>query len=177
MTSAYSLNSLDDHSARDALARCCGATRWVAQMLTARPFDSHYELMEEAEEIWWSLDEADWREAFEHHPKIGDVESLRAKYASTKFDDTKAWASNEQAGVEGATDAVIEELAVGNAQYEAKFGYIFIVCATGKSAAEMLEILQRRLPNKLAKEIHIAAKEQLEITKLRLDKLEDRERR
>ena len=166
----FFLNQLDEEAARDALTRCCGATRWVQQMLDARPFDSHYALMEEAEEIWWSLAEADWREAFAHHPKIGDIDSLRAKYASTQ-----AWASGEQAGVEGASEAVIEGLAAGNAQYEAKFGYIFIVCATGKSAAEMLKNLQARLPNDPAREIHIAATEQLKITKLRLDKLTDAE--
>ncbi len=173
MTAANLLNRLNDSAAREALTRCCGASRWVEQMLAARLFDSYYELMESAEEIWWSLDEADWREAFAHHPKIGDVDSLRAKYANTKFEDTKIWAAGEQAGVEGAAEAVIEGLAAGNAQYEANFGYIFIVCATGKSAVEMLEILQRRLPHEPAKELHVAAREQLKITKLRLDKLEE----
>ena len=166
MTAANFLNQLDPAAAREALTRCCGASRWVEQMLAARPFDSYYELMESTEEIWWSLDEADWREAFAHHPKIGDVDSLRAKYANTK-----AWASGEQAGVEGAAEAVIERLAAGNAQYEAKFGYIFIVCATGKSATEMLTILQHRLPHEPSKELQVAAREQLKITKLRLDKL------
>jgi len=160
------LNQWDEQTARQAFTRCCGATRWVERMLRARPFVSKETLMATAEEHWWALAEADWRKAFEQHPKIGDIDSLRAKYA-----DTKAWASTEQSGVADASEAIFAGLATGNTQYEHKFGYIFIVCATGKSAAEMLAILQSRLPNDPATELRIAANEQLKITKLRLAKL------
>ena len=109
---------------------------------------------------------ADWREAFAHHPKIGDVESLRRKFASTSV-----WTAGEQSGVVGAEEAVLTALAEGNAAYEARFGYIFIVCATGKSAGEMLEILQTRLLSGPRTELRVAAEEQKKITRLRLEKL------
>jgi 2-oxo-4-hydroxy-4-carboxy-5-ureidoimidazoline decarboxylase len=105
-------------------------------------------------------------EAFEQHPKIGDINSLKKQYANTV-----AWASNEQAGVDAASDEVLQALAKGNDDYERKFGYIFIVCATGKSAGEMLELLQSRLTNDPESEIKIGAEEQNKITKLRLEKL------
>jgi 2-oxo-4-hydroxy-4-carboxy-5-ureidoimidazoline decarboxylase len=119
-----------------------------------------------AEEKWYECTQADWKEAFQHHPKIGNIQSLKEKYS-----DTKEWASNEQSGVEAANDNTLAALAEANEMYEKKFGYIFIVCATGKSAAQMLDILNSRLPNDEATEIQIAAEEQLKITKLRLEKL------
>ena len=128
--------------------------------------DSLEELLEKAEEIWYECSEDDWKEAFAHHPKIGDVESLTKKFASTA-----QWASGEQSGVNTATEESITALAEGNHLYEEKFGYIFIVCATGKSAEEMLTLLRDRLKNNPEKEIKIAAAEQNKITKLRLQKL------
>ncbi len=130
------------------------------------PFQNKEELFVAAEEIWFKLLPNDWLEAFAHHPKIGDMNSLRAKFASTQ-----QWAAGEQAGVRAASDAVLQALAEGNAQYESKFGYIFIVCATGKSAEEMLAILQTRLPNEHATELSLAAVEQSKITRIRLEKL------
>lgn len=122
--------------------------------------------MNEAKTKWNELSEADWREAFTHHPKIGDVNSLKEKFVSTS-----AWAEGEQGAVKAASQATLEALAAGNAEYEKKFGYIFIVCATGKSADEMLALLQARLPNKPAAEILSAMGEQDKITRLRLEKL------
>ncbi len=130
------------------------------------PFQTKEELFAAAEEIWFKLLPNDWLEAFAHHPKIGDLNSLRAKFASTQ-----QWAAGEQAGVSAASEEVLKALAEGNTQYESKFGYLFIVCATGKSAAEMLAILQSRLPNDHATELQIAAIEQSKITKIRLEKL------
>lgn len=112
------------------------------------------------------LDRLDWLEALAAHPRIGDLHSLREKFASTAD-----WASGEQAGVAGAGDDLIRALADGNRDYEAKFGYIFIVCATGKTAAEMLAILRERLLNGPGAELRIAAAEQAEIMRLRLEKL------
>ena len=130
------------------------------------PADNMESMLEEAEEIWYECSEDDWKEAFAHHPKIGNVESLTKKFASTA-----EWASGEQSGVDAGSKETIEALAEGNRLYEEKFAYIFIVCATGKSAAEMLELLQGRLQNKPGVEIKIAAAEQNKITKLRLEKL------
>ena len=110
--------------------------------------------------------ETDWREAFTHHPKIGDVDALREKFASTA-----AWAAGEQGAVRQASEATLQGLKAGNEAYEQHFGYIFIVCATGKSADEMLALLQARLPHSPAEEIHVAMAEQAKITRLRLEKL------
>lgn len=135
-------------------------------MMTYFPADSPEELLEKAEEIWYECSEDDWKEAFAQHPKIGDVESLTEKFASTA-----QWASGEQSGVKAATAETIAALAEANRLYEEKFGYIFIVCATGKPAEEMLGLLQQRLNNEPADEIRIAAAEQNKITKLRIIKL------
>jgi 2-oxo-4-hydroxy-4-carboxy-5-ureidoimidazoline decarboxylase len=151
---------------RDLLQKCCGSKAWIDKMIAAPPLEDLVDLVETAEEKWWECSEKDWLEAFEHHPKIGDINSLKEKYYNTV-----AWASNEQSGVDSASDEILQALANGNDDYEQKFGYIFIVCATGKSAGEMLEILQGRLPNNPEDEIKIAADEQLKITKLRLEKL------
>lgn len=130
------------------------------------PFQNKEELLAAAEEVWFKLLPNDWLEAFAHHPKIGDLNSLRAKFASTR-----QWAEGEQASVSTASEEVLRALAEGNAAYERKFGYIFIVCATGKSAEEMLAILQARLPNEHATELFLAAVEQSKITRIRLEKL------
>jgi 2-oxo-4-hydroxy-4-carboxy-5-ureidoimidazoline decarboxylase len=151
---------------RELLQKCCGSKAWIDKMIAAPPLEDLVDLVETAEEKWWQCSEKDWLEAFEHHPKIGDINSLKEKYANTV-----AWASNEQAGVNAASNEILQTLAKGNDDYEQKFGHIFIVCATGKSAGEMLEILQSRLPNNAEDEIKIAADEQLKITKLRLEKL------
>lgn len=122
-------------------------------------------MLRDAEAIWWDLDESDWLQAFAAHPKIGDVESIRRKYAAQA-----TWSLQEQTGVHGASEAVLQGLAAGNAAYEAKFGFIFLVCATGKSAAELLAILTARLPADRASELRVAASEQAKITALRLRK-------
>jgi 2-oxo-4-hydroxy-4-carboxy-5-ureidoimidazoline decarboxylase len=160
------LNALPPSARAEALATCCGATTWIAALNQQFPFDSPAALYEVADRIWYSLTEADWREAFTHHPKIGEVKALKEKFASTA-----TWAAGEQGAVRQASQDTLEALAAGNAAYEQRFGYIFIVCATGKSADEMLALLQARLPNEPQQEIHIAMGEQAKITRLRLEKL------
>ena len=160
------LNNLPESEAIEAFTKCCGAHRWVNKMVHKRPYRDAADLLAEADEIWEQLGEEDWREAFTHHPKIGDIGSLRAKFANTQD-----WASGEQAGTAAASEEVLTGLAAGNAEYESRFGYIFIVCATGKSAAEMLDLLRARLGNAPEHEIRIAAAEQAKITRLRLEKL------
>lgn len=130
------------------------------------PYEDLVELLNDAEEQWYQCSEADWLEAFTHHPKIGDIDALKKKFASTAH-----WAGNEQGAVAQASGETIQALAKGNDDYEKKFGFIFIVCATGKSAEEMLALLNQRLPNNREEEMQIAAGEQNKITQLRIQKL------
>lgn len=160
------LNQLPANDANTVFQQCCVAERWVHSMVEARPFASIEQLFETADTIWKSLNEADYLQAFEGHPKIGDVTSLKKKYASTK-----QLAAGEQSSVNQATDEVILALADGNTAYEQRYGFIFIVCATGKSAAEMLALLQARLHNERSEEIQNAANEQAKITRIRINKL------
>jgi 2-oxo-4-hydroxy-4-carboxy-5-ureidoimidazoline decarboxylase len=160
------LNALAPAARATALATCCGATAWVATLNAQFPFASPAALYEAAERSWYNLTEADWREAFMHHPTIGDVHALKEKFASTA-----AWAAGEQGAVRQASGDTLAALAAGNEAYARTFGYIFIVCATGKSAEEMLALLQARLPNEPSQEIQIAMAEQAKITRLRLEKL------
>ncbi|WP_221796706.1 2-oxo-4-hydroxy-4-carboxy-5-ureidoimidazoline decarboxylase [Oceanobacter mangrovi] len=162
------LNQLSADDAATAFANCCVASRWIEGMVAARPFVSLEQLYQLADSIWQDLEEADYLEAFEGHPKIGDVTSLKQKYASTK-----ALAAGEQSSVNDATDEVIQALATGNSDYENRYGFIFIVCATGKSAAEMLALLQARLGNERSVEVQNAADEQAKITRIRINKLLD----
>lgn len=160
------LGALAEPELRAALERCCGARAWVAAMLAARPWDTRDALHAAADRAFVPLSDADWLEAFGHHPRIGDLDGLRRRFASTA-----AWAGGEQSGAAGADDITLAALARGNADYEARFGHLFIVCATGLTAAEMLGRLRARLSNDAAAELRLAAAEQAKITHLRLDKL------
>jgi len=144
------------------LHSCCGSNAWVNNMLTALPAEDLVDLLEIAEEQWYLCHEPDWLEAFSQHPKIGDVASLKEKFAATA-----QWAEGEQASVKEASEQTLQQLANGNQAYEQRFGYIFIVCATGKSADEMLQLLQQRLYNNAEVEIQIAMEEQLKISEVR----------
>lgn len=159
------LNSQTVEQANHTFMQCCTSSTWVKAMVVARPFADNRAIVKQADLAWQELKEADYLEAFEGHPKIGDVSSLRAKYANTK-----ELAGNEQGLVKEANDDVLEVLSQGNADYEEKFGFIFIVCATGKSAKEMSDLLQARFPNNKATELVNAAEEQRKIFQLRIDK-------
>jgi 2-oxo-4-hydroxy-4-carboxy-5-ureidoimidazoline decarboxylase len=161
------LNAASEAEARELLTSCCGSARWVARMLSHRPFGSAAQLHALARQEWFALAPDDWREAFRHHPKIGDRESLR-----TRFPRTAELSAAEQRGVDAGSDDVLDALAQGNRAYEEKFGYIFIVCATGKSADEMLALLCARLNNEPQEELLIAAGEQAKITELRLRRMQ-----
>lgn len=160
------LNQLNKAQATEAFMQCCTSSNWVEKMTAARPFDSAQAIGRAADDYWLRLADKDFLEAFDGHPKIGDVNSLRAKYANTK-----ALASGEQSSVNEASDDVLTALSQGNDDYQSKFGFIFIVCATGKSAAQMLALLQARLPNDRATELRNAAEEQRKIFHIRLQKL------
>ena len=164
----HEFNILPKDRLVEELTKCCGSQAWVNKMLAFIPADDMVELLEDAEEQWWKCTEADWKEAFSHHPKIGDSESN-----TPNFSGTGEWAADEQSAVKEAPPKILSELAEANKQYEDKFGYIFIICATGKSAAEILAFLQMRLQNSPEVEIEIAADEQNKITKLRIEKLLD----
>ena len=161
-----SLNQTTNANAAAEFLKCCGSTSWAAAMTAARPYATLAELLTKADEVWWSLTEDDWREAFRAHPKIGEKKAATAQSAQAQN-----WSAQEQAGVAQAPVAVIEELAERNRQYQERFGFIFIVCATGKSSAEMLSIINSRIANEPAAEIRTAAEEQRKITRLRLEKL------
>ena len=160
------LNQLPSADLQEALRRCCGAETWVNGMCQRFPVKDAADLFNAADEIWRACTEADWKEAFAHHPQIGDLESLQKRFATTA-----QWAAGEQAAVGQAPTATLQALAAGNQAYREKFGYIFIVCATGKSAEEMLQLLQQRLPHAPEEEIKIAMEEQGKITHIRLEKL------
>jgi len=163
MAGSQRIDAADDATARALLTRACGSSRWVDRMLARRPFRSDARLLFAARNEWFGLTERDWLEAFAHHPKIGDRASLAARFPSTHDLSAK-----EQAAVGGAGADVIAALADANDTYLARFGFIFIVCATGKSAEEMLRLLRDRLSNDRATELRVAAEEQAKITALRL---------
>ena len=160
------INSTGSDEAIHLFRQCCTSDSWISQMVGQRPYQSADALRSAADVNWRNLKEEDYLQAFEGHPKIGHVNSLKARYANTK-----ELAAGEQSSVNEANNNTIEALAEGNAAYEAKFGFIFIVCATGKSADEMLGLLQARLPNEREREIVNAAEEQRKIFHLRLEKL------
>jgi 2-oxo-4-hydroxy-4-carboxy-5-ureidoimidazoline decarboxylase len=162
----HEFNILPKEKVREELTKCCGSRAWVERMLPFVPAEDMVELLEDAEEQWWKCSPDDWKEAFAHHPRIGDMDSLKKKFASTA-----SWAADEQAGVKGASEETLKVFAEANKMYEEKFGYIFIVCATGKTAEEMLGMLELRLKHDPAEELEIAADEQNKITKLRIEKM------
>ncbi|WP_373086943.1 2-oxo-4-hydroxy-4-carboxy-5-ureidoimidazoline decarboxylase [Zhongshania sp.] len=158
-------NALPAAQAEQLISQCCAAKRWAQAMVEGRPYTDLATLLNAAEHIWASMTEADLLEAFLAHPQIGNVDSLREKYASTK-----TLAAGEQSAVNNAEEAVLTALCEGNQRYIERNGFIFIVCATGKSAAQMLALLSERLANSRVQELQIAAEEQGKITALRLNK-------
>ena len=161
-----SLNLMSPSQAEAEFLKCCGAKNWAQQMVGARPYPGLNELIIKADRIWWSLDSGDWLEAFHSHPKIGEK-----KAAAPTAVEAQRWSENEQSGIRNSAQQTLDELADLNRAYEEKFGYIFIVCASGKSSEEMLAMLHDRLKNNAAEELRIAATEQAKITQLRLRKL------
>jgi OHCU decarboxylase len=150
-------NALSRAEAERELCRCCGSHRWAAAVAARRPFETFDALVLAAAQSWWMLEGGDWLEAFAQHPRIG------ARAAG--------WASDEQSRVHGATQATLERLTARNHDYERKFGHVFLIFATGKSAEDILAQLERRFPNDPATELKVAAVEQSKITRLRLHKL------
>jgi 2-oxo-4-hydroxy-4-carboxy-5-ureidoimidazoline decarboxylase len=152
--------------AAEILGSCCGSSRWVKEMVRRRPFGSVADVLASADEAWDSTRDDDWREAFSHHPRIGEQQP-----AATQSSRAADWSANEQGSVQSATDTVLSELSRINREYEERFGHIYIVCATEKSPEEMLAIAKKRLSNAPEKEIRVAAEEQRKITQVRLRRL------
>jgi OHCU decarboxylase len=160
------LNSLTADEAAKELLQCCGSRRWAAEVANASPFASLEMLITTANDIWWSLDRSDWLEAFRSHPKIGEKKAVDKVSAQSQ-----QWSGQEQAGVANASLDTVDSLATLNHNYEQKFGFIFIICATGKTSEEMLAALRERLQHDPEAELPVAAAEQSKITELRLKKL------
>lgn len=155
-------NALDSESCRSQLMTICHSSSWADRMLQGRPYSTVEEVFEAAEESWQQVSEEDILESFRGHARIGDLSALRDKYSA---------ASAEQGQVAEAQEEVLKDLMRLNREYEAKNGFIFIVCATGKSAREMLDLLKDRMGNDPAQELKNGAAEQAKITELRLNKL------
>lgn len=155
------LNRLPSSRAVAEFTRCCGSSRWATAMAKARPFARFDAMVHKGDEIWESLGKTDWIEAFAAHPRVGDLRRA------------SGWSAAEQSGMQSADDETKERLASLNQLYERRFGYIFIACATGKSSAELLALLEARISNGPNAELRIAADEQKKITALRLARLVD----
>jgi allantoicase len=160
------LNAMDEQAARAALTSCCGSSSWVEAMIAARPFAHVDALLETAAAIWDGLGKDDWREAFDHHPRIGD----RARRAAQSAEAHK-WSAHEQSRAQEASAEVLSALAARNLAYEERFGHVFLICATGKSSEEILQALDARMDNDAVTELRTAAAEQAKITGLRLERL------
>ena len=160
------LNRLSRTKAKKALLDCCGSQRWAEQMITRMPFASVADLLQAADEIWKQLGREDWLEAFQHHPQIG---GKRAKAKQSLA--AKKWSAGEQSVSQRASADVLAALAAENQAYAEKFGYVFLICATGKTSEEILESLRQRISNAPERELTIAAEEQRKITRHRLEKL------
>jgi OHCU decarboxylase len=160
------LNKLTDPDAEAEFLKCCGSQTWAQAMAVARPFATEEALFTKAENISASLVDEDWLEAFRAHPKIGEQKALTAQ-----SQQEQSWSSQEQSAIKLASADTVARLAAANHEYEKKFGFIFIVCASGKSSEEVLAILNHRLDNDPQTELPAAADEQQKITRLRLEKL------
>ena len=158
------LDGLPEGETRSHLLACCGCRRWADDLVASRPFASVEALVDRAVDLWRSLERDEILEAFAAHPDIGD-RSVKPSAGR------QGWSAQEQSGAAASDDQVQEGLALANRAYAERFGYRFIVCATGKSGREMLEILERRLANDPATELPVAAAEQEAILRLRLAKL------
>lgn len=157
-------NHVDQKTALAAMLACCGSRQWAAEMVALRPFSTVDALSESADRVWRTMQEPDWLEAFACHPRIGERNGPSTSAQSSE------WSKQEQSGASGADNRVLAQLAEGNRLYEEIFGFTYIVCATGKSAGEMLEILKRRIESAREDELREAAEQQRQIMQIRLGK-------
>jgi 2-oxo-4-hydroxy-4-carboxy-5-ureidoimidazoline decarboxylase len=158
-------NRISAEDAAQEVLPCCGSIAWARALVARRPIDDDTTLIAQSDETWWGLGPSDWMEAFSKHPRIGE---RRAPMGASV--QSAAWSAQEQRNVADVGESVQLALAEGNREYERRFDRVFIVCATGKSAPEILDILRRRLRNDVSTELREAAEEQLKITNIRLKK-------
>lgn len=158
-------NALREEEAAREILPCCGSLRWAQEMARARPVANDAQLLEQSNRIWMALPQTDWEEAFRSHPRIGE-----RKAPAEATEKSAEWSKGEQHGVMSAQAEILERLAEGNRQYAERFGRVFLVCATGKSAEEMLGILEQRLKNDEETELREAVEQQRQITGIRLRK-------
>jgi allantoicase len=159
-------NRLSQEPALKALLDCCGAKKWVEQMLAMRPFPDLGYALDTADKVWASLEREDWLEAFRHHPAIGGRKA-KAKQSAI----ARRWSVKEQSAAQKASPEILAALDAANRKYAQKFGHVFLICATGKSSDEILKNLLERMSNNPEAELRISAEEQRKITRLRLEKL------
>jgi 2-oxo-4-hydroxy-4-carboxy-5-ureidoimidazoline decarboxylase len=157
-------NKLDQASAAASILPCCGSARWARELVETRPINIETELLERSDAIWKALSPDDWDEAFRSHPRIGERKAAAVTAQSSE------WSRAEQGGIVRSTSEILAALEQGNQRYEQRFKRIYIVCATGKSAEEMLADLQRRLHNDTDTELRETVEQQRQITRLRLRK-------
>jgi OHCU decarboxylase len=164
-------NAAGAAEARNAMLACCGAKRWADALVALRPIASVAALSEEADRVWSTMHEADWLGAFACHPRIGERKGIGERKVSMHVGaQSAAWSRAEQAQASLASDRVLAEIAAENQRYEERFGFTYIVCATGKSTEEMLAILKRRLGSTRETELREAAEQQRQIMQIRLGK-------
>lgn len=157
-------NEANEKEAMQTMISCCGSRRWAEAMAAMRPIESILQMSETADRVWSTMREPDWLEAFACHPRIGERKAAQATRQSER------WSQQEQAGSTKAEEQLLIELAELNALYEQRFGFTYIVCATGKNADEMLEILKRRINSDRDSELREAAEQQRQIMQIRLGK-------
>lgn len=165
-------NTAQQTEALETMLACCGSKRWAEAMVAQRPFANVRGLSEAADRLWTTVQEADWLEAFACHPRIGERQPTllvsRPSYAAARR--SAAWSHQEQSSANAANELLLAELAEDNQRYEQRFGFTYIICATGKSAAEMLTILKQRLARDRETELREAAEQQRQIMQIRLGK-------
>jgi OHCU decarboxylase len=163
MSALAEWNRLPSTDALAPVLACCGSRTFAEAVVRARPYPDAESLLAQSDEIWWALGESDWSEAFACHPRIGES-------ASNTSHQFSAWSNQEQSRARDAAQTVLDSIATGNREYEARHGFIYIVCANGKSSEELLAILDRRLHNTTEAELLEAAEQQRQITHLRIRK-------
>ena len=163
MTALDDWNQLPGPDARAPVLACCGSHEFADALVRARPFANADALLAAADNIWWSLGESDWLEAFACHPRIGES----AANSSRQF---SAWSVEEQSTARSGANTALDSISEKNREYEARHGFIYIVCASGKSADELLTVLDRRIGNPTEHEIREAAEQQRQITHIRIRK-------
>ena len=163
MSALAAWNQLPEADAFTPILACCGSHAFASGVARNRPYSNLDSLLIEADTVWWGLKKNDWLESFACHPRIGES-------AATTSHQFSAWSTEEQSRARTAAESILDSIARKNREYEARHGFIYIVCANGRSAEELLAILDHRLHNTTEVELREAAEQQRQITHLRIRK-------